>query len=81
MGEGSILPRPTAFAAFLGSDPTFVPPDFDGAGFVPAAFVYFDTLVAARAHQGDADTRRGNVLLVFRGEPPAAQREFIASCL
>jgi len=81
VGEGSILPRPTAFAAFLGADPTFVPPDFDGSGFMPAAFVFFDTPEAARRHQGDADMRRGNALIVFHGEAPEAQRDFIDSCL
>lgn len=81
VGEGSILPRPTAFAAFLGSDPTFVPSGFDGPGFVPAAFVFFDTLQAAQAHQDDADMRRGNVLIVIHGEASEAQRDFIDSCL
>jgi hypothetical protein len=80
-GERSILPRPTAFAAFLGADPTFVPPDFDGSGFAPAVFVFFDTPEAAQAHQDDADMRRGNLLIVFHGEAPEVQRNFIDSCL
>lgn len=81
VGVGSILPRPTAFAAFGGSDPTFVAPDFDGSGFVPAAFIFFDTPGAAKLHREDAAMRRGNVLIVFRGEAPEAQREFIDGCL
>ena len=81
VGEGSILPRPTSFAAFLGADPTFVPPDFGGSGFVPAVFVFFDTPEAAKGHQDDADMTRGNVLIVFHGEAPDAQRDFIESCL
>ena len=81
VGEGSILPRPTAFAAFLGADPTFVPRDFDGSGFVPAAFVFFATPAAAQGHQDDADMRRGNVLIVFHGEAPVTQQEFVDSCL
>lgn len=81
VGEGSILPRPTAFAAFLGADPTFVPPGFEGSGFVPAAFVFFDSPKAAQAHQDDADVHRGNLLVVFHGEAPEAQRDFIDGCL
>jgi hypothetical protein len=81
VGEGSIRPRPTAFAAFIGSDATFVPPDFDGSGFVPAAFVFFDTPEAAAAHEDDVDMARGNVLIVFHGEASDAQGDFIDSCL
>jgi hypothetical protein len=81
VGDGSILPRPTAFAAFLGADPTFVPPDFDGSGFVPAVFVFFDTPEAAKAYEEVADMPRGNVLIVFHGEAPEAQRDFIDGCL
>jgi hypothetical protein len=80
-GEGSILPTPTSFAAFLGADPTFVPPGFDGTGFVPAVFVFFDTPEAAKAHRDDADMMRGNVLIVFHGTAPEAQRDFVESCL
>jgi hypothetical protein len=81
VGEGSILPRPTAFAAFMGSDPTFVPPGFTSSGFVPAAFIFFDTSQAAQARRDDADLRRGNLLIVFDGEAPGAQVEFIDGCL
>jgi hypothetical protein len=48
---------------------------------VPAAFVFFDTPESARAHHDDADKRRGNTLIIFHGEAPEAQRNFIASCL
>jgi len=36
---------------------------------------------AAQRHQDDADMRRGNVVIVFHGEAPEAQRDFIDSCL
>lgn len=81
VGEGSILPRPTAFAAFAGYDSTFVPPDFDASTAVPAVFVFFGDGSAARVHQQDADLRRGNLLIVFRGDPPEAQIELIEDCL
>jgi len=81
VGMGSILPRPTAFAAFADSDPTFVPPEFEGEGFAPAAFVFFETPEAARAHEDEADVRRENVLMVFLRAPPAKQQEFIDDCL
>lgn len=80
IGEGSILPRPTAFAAFVGSDSTFVPPGFDGSGFAPAAFIFFDTPELAQAHEGQADVRRGRALIVFRGDSPPEQQEFIDGC-
>lgn len=80
VGSGSILPRPTSFAAFPGSDVTFVPRGFDDEGFVPAAFVFFNGSEAAQAHRGDADARYGNALIVFHGDAPQAQREFVAGC-
>jgi hypothetical protein len=81
MGVGSILPRPTAFVAFAGFDATFVPRGLNVREFVPAAFVVFPTADAARRHARDADLRRGNILIVYRGQPSAEQRRLIERCI
>lgn len=81
VGVGSVLPRPAAFAAFGGFDPTFVPPGVEISKTVPATFVFFPDTETAEAHEPDAHLRRGNALIVFKGDPPQEQIDLINDCL
>jgi hypothetical protein len=78
---GTVLPRPGGFAAFAGAGRNFVPAGFDASDFVPAAFVFFPDAGAAREHEGDADERHGNLLVVYDGTPSDGEKGLVAQCL
>jgi len=78
--SGSVMPRPHGFAAFSGGG-TFAPAGFDAAQFVPAAFVFFDDPAAAADHEGDADARHGNLLIVYDGKAPQGETGLVDQCL
>jgi hypothetical protein len=78
---GTVLPRPSGFAAFAGAGRTFVPAGFDASDFVPAAFVFFADAGAAREHEGEADERHGNLLVVYDGRPSQGETGLVAQCL
>lgn len=78
---GTVLPRPGGFAAFAGAGRRFVPAGFDASEFVPAAFVFFADAGAARDHEGDADERHGNLLVVYEGKPSQGETGLVAQCL
>ena len=77
----SVLPRPAGFAAFAGAARTFAPAGFDASDFVPAAFVFFADAGGAREHEGDADERHGNLLVVYDGKPSGGETGLVAGCL
>jgi hypothetical protein len=78
---GTVLPRPAGFAAFAGAGRRFVPAGFDASEFVPAAFVFFADAGSAREHEGDADERHGNMLIVYDGKPSEGETGLVAQCL
>jgi len=77
---GSVMPRPHGFAAFSRGG-TFAPAGFGASQFVPAAFVFFADPGAAAGHEGDADERHGNLLIVYDGKPPRGETGLVAQCL
>jgi hypothetical protein len=79
--EGTVLPRPSGFAAFAGAGRTFAPAGFDASAFVPAAFVFFADAAGAREHADDADERHGNLLVVYDGRPSEGETGLVAQCL
>lgn len=78
---GSVLPRPGGFAAFAGANHTFAPAGSGSSAFAPAAFVFFADAAAAREHEGDADERHGNLLIVYDGRPSAGETTLVSTCL
>lgn len=79
--QGSLMPAPHGFAAFVGADRTFSPAGFDAAEFVPAAFVVFGDAGAAEEREDDADRRVGNLLIVYDGDPPEPETGLVDQCV